>query len=452
MNIPFNLRWLSKFQRAGWLALINLFLSLAYTQAQPTVISSVPAEGATGVSTTAGVVITFSEAMNSSATTAMFYNESTFSLLTTTPVWSSGNTVLTCTPDPAFPPSTMILWAVSGQDMQGNSGGGGGTFTTGTGSGGGGTGGGGAGTNSHSNFVLGEAVEFDQTSASNLTPGTNAPYSFLADITLASNVDLSGISATLTLPGASVSNMFENPVAPEQFIFVAADTNQTDLDTSFPSGGYVFNVVSTTSNQNVTVNLPDSLAQPSAPHVANYAAAQSVNPAHSFTLEWDAFTGGTGSDFITVSVGTNFTAATVGASNALPSTATSVEIPGNVLQANTSYQALLGFFHADFTSNVTGYTTAAYRDSITQFTLITTGGGSVTGPVTLTNASWSDHALSFNVISAPGQNLTVQYNTKLGVNPWQTLIATNSATGTLQVTDSSNTGNQSVIYRAFTSP
>src|SRR5665213_2010656 len=267
-------------QRAGWLALVTLLLSLYRAVAQPTIVSTVPANGATGVSTTAAVVFTFSEAMNPTATTATFVNNTTFALLTTSPVWSAGNTVLTCTPSPAFPANTTILWVVSGQDTQGKSLSGTpeGTFTTGTSGGGGG----GSGTNQYTSFAVGQAIYYDQTSSGAPTLDTNIPYFFVGDLTLASN--RAAVSATLALPSGSVSNLTQNPVAAYQFFLDASNTNQTAFNTTFGSGNYIFTVTAATSNQQVTVNLPAALAQPGAPTVTNYSAAQAVNPAQAFTL------------------------------------------------------------------------------------------------------------------------------------------------------------------------
>jgi hypothetical protein len=250
-----------------------------------------------------------------------------------------------------------------------------------------------------------------------------------------------------------VTNLTEDPFALEDFTFFTYTTNQATLDATFTSGNYVFTVNASSSNQQVTINLPSTLAQPPAPHVTNYSAAQSVNAAQPFTLAWDAFAGGTASDYIYVDVSGVFTTATPGTSNALIGTATSVQIPANTLQSNTTYNAEISFYHGIYVTNKAGnYATAAFRDSATQFSLVTTGGSATGtgggGPVTLTNASWSSGAFSFNVLSDVGQSLIIQFNSSFASGPWQTLVATNSATGVVQVTDSVNTGKPSVVYRA----
>jgi hypothetical protein len=115
------------------------------------------------------------------------------------------------------------------------------------------------------------------------------------------------------------------------------------------------------------------------------------------------------------------------------------------------YDSFISFCHLILPTNTvssSGYTTAAYRYSDTEFSLITTNG--ITTPVILTNASWSGHTFSFNVTSSVGQSLVIQYNTNADLfsSTWQTLLATDSATGVVHVSDSVNTTNPHVFYRA----
>jgi hypothetical protein len=138
------------------LALTASVLCFATVQAQPTIVSTVPTSGATGVSTTAEVVFTFSEAMDTTATSAQFIDISNpLNPFPTTQTWNPSGTVLTCTPNPAFPSNKQLYWVVSGQNQNGDSLGGtpAGFFTTGSGGGGGTTG---TGTNRVTTFTLGK--------------------------------------------------------------------------------------------------------------------------------------------------------------------------------------------------------------------------------------------------------------------------------------------------------
>jgi hypothetical protein len=445
-----NSLWSTGKRRVGRLAVVASFIVFTQVHGQPTpvIVSTVPANGATDVSTTSNVVFTFSEAMDTSNTTAEFITESPFALLTTTTNWSAGNTVMSCTPNPAFPVNSAITWVVEGQAPDGTPLGGlpYGMFTTGTTGGGGG--GGGSGTNKYTSFFVGTDIVYDQFSNGPPVLDTNEPYVFLSEITLASN--RTALSNTVTFPNTSVSNMTRNPIAAEQFYLFGYGTNQSTFDSTFPNGNYIFTVYASTSNQEVTVSLPSSLAQPSAPELSNFAATQSVNPNQPFMLEWNAFPGGTSKDAIFVSIGDAYITGEPYTSNAIPGTATSVQIPAGTLQSNSSYASYVGFYHLIVVSNLPSYVTVALRETVNQFTLLTTSGASATGPVTLTNASWNGHNFTFNVSAAANQTVTIQYNTSLGLasSTWKTLVTTNSATGEFQVTDSVNTGKSSVFYRA----
>src|SRR4051812_6919507 len=103
-NLPARL---GRFQKltltAPVVALLMFLASLRPAVALPTIVSTVPSNGATGVSPSAAVVFTFSTAMDPTATTADFSDVTAgFESPTVAFAWSAGNTVLTCTPSPQF--------------------------------------------------------------------------------------------------------------------------------------------------------------------------------------------------------------------------------------------------------------------------------------------------------------------------------------------------------------
>jgi len=81
--------------------------------AQPALVSSVPANGATGIPTNTAVVFTFNTSMDPGVSSATFYYGGN-TVVPVTSSWSAGNTVLTCTPVQGFPPGTNINWSVIG--------------------------------------------------------------------------------------------------------------------------------------------------------------------------------------------------------------------------------------------------------------------------------------------------------------------------------------------------
>ena len=392
---------------AGCLVALIFMLAAVTTKAQPYLVSSDPTNEQEDVSTTNTVVFVFSTTMDPTNSGAEFFDEShegtpvpaTFS-------WSASNTVLTYTPEPSWPAESAIVWALDAHDTNGNAltSGFEGFFVTG------GSGSGSGSTNKYSTFDIGTAWSYEQTS-------TGAP----------------------TL---DVSNSYE-------FFFGATETNLTVFDNTFGSGSYVFTVFATSSNQQVTVDLPESLAQPPAPQVANFTAAQSVDASQPFTLQWDAFANPASQAFIYVTVGNAYTSAPAGDSNAIPASATSLQLPAGTLQSNTTYLATIGFFNGVITTNGSTLKTA-YREAITTFPLVTTGGTSPT--LVLTNLSLSKTSFSFSINAPENLTLAIQYNTNLGSSSWQTLFATNAGPGVIQVDIPFSPTNRSIFYRAEVEP
>jgi hypothetical protein len=120
------------------LILVISLMPVARTHAQPVIVSTDPSSGATGVQTSASLVITFSEAMNTSTTVLYLFafDGTNYQSVPSSSSWTAGSTVLTGTPMAGFPAGQLILWTVAnGQNPSGVLLGGytGGTFTTASG-------------------------------------------------------------------------------------------------------------------------------------------------------------------------------------------------------------------------------------------------------------------------------------------------------------------------------
>ena len=435
----FSRRVLTRRFLVGMFFLAGFHLALA----QPAIIQTVPANLATGVTASAPVVFTFSTAMDTTATSATFLDLTSSGLATVIPVWSAGNTVLTCTPLPAFGSGHNIEWFVSGQDTLANLLNSGapviGSFTTGSGGGGSGN------TNLMTGFAVGRVWEYNQISTAAPLLDTNNPYIFSGVTGLASNRTATAV--TLTLPTAAVSNLVQNILFPWEFYMGGYNTNLATFNATFPSGNYIYNVTATASNQQVTVNLPN-YTQPNAPQISNYAAAQAVNPSLPFTLTWNAFNGGGSTDYVEVVVGgTLFETPGFGLTNALHGTATSVTIPAGIMAANSNYLAEVGFYHAVITTN--GSTiTEAYVASVTSFN-IATASSSAPAPV-FTNAVLSGGTFGFDILTSTGQTVTVIYtnNLKSASSTWPILLTTNSTVSKFHISDPHSSTNPILFYRA----
>jgi methionine-rich copper-binding protein CopC len=426
------------------LAMMVLLAALQQAVANPTITSTVPSNGATGVSPSASVVFTFNTAMDPTQTSAEFTDATANDNPPMTSVWSAGNTVLTCTPSPYFANNHNITWEVTGFDTLENFLDESGDFTTVAGVKGG------SGTNAVTTFVVTKSADYEQTN-------TAAPvfftYGFDANVTLASNRMATNI--TVTIPTTAVTlTLEEDDLQPEMFdTDTPFTTNLTTLNTNYPSGNYVFNVKNGGSSQPQTVTLPN-IALPNAPQVSNYTAAQAINMAQPFTLNWNTFTNGGSGDWIYFSIidgdgGTVYQSPLFGQTGALTGTATAITIPTGTLQAGTNYEGELVFYH--ITQTTSGATVAdGLVASATGFSMMTTAAtSSGTAPV-LTNAAWSGGIFSFNILTSPSQTLTVVYNTNLNnsVATWPVLLTTNSTGSTVHISDPRAATNKTLFYRA----
>ena len=433
-----------------WLAAGALLLLAALPGARAQTITSDPADGATGVSVSGPVTFTFSSAVDPTQTTASFYSTSPAGFYPVSPTWSAGNTVLTCTPSSPFPANATISWSVIVNvtpvpvfAM--------GSFSTGAGSGGGG---GGSGTNAITTLSIGKVYIYEQTNSSAPTIVTNVAYGFIATVSLASNRTASAV--TVMVPGASAAtSLNQNFVAHEDYYFYAYnETNAAAFEQTYPQGNYVYNVTGSPSNLQATVSMPSTMLQPNAPHISNFAALQSLNATQAVTVTWDAFQGGTSSDYIGLSLsdgaGEVFHTPYPGTNGVLVGTALSATIPAGTLAGGTNYLATLVFYRFNAVSNAT-YAAVGYRTSGTEFSIYTTGAAS-TVPV-VSNPTWSGGGIGFDVATSPNQAVKVKYSTDLSLptSQWQTLLTTNSPGTSVHITIPPQAG-AAVFFRLQSGP
>lgn len=427
-------------------ALAGLLLWPAHLCAQPTLVSSIPPNMATGVSPSAPVIFTFSEAMNPLLTSAQFMDANAFppSYLTTIPAWSPDDKVLTCTPVLPFPLGHMIVWTLDGESATGAalSGSPAGMFTPGAADSGCST-----NTGPLESFTVAKGAIYAQNSTAAPSLNPDCPFNLVSCLYLvcphtATNVTLTPpLGNTLTLPFTSIPG---HPLVTE-----CGFTTQQSLDDAYPAGPYTFTMKSVSSNQQVTVNFPANLAQPAAPYITNYAAAQAVDPTKPFRLGWAPMAGGSAADCIYVEILPAFQTPAISDPSALNGTATSVVIPAGTLQPNTQYSASVTFYLYLLVTNTAGVL-MTYRAAATEFSLQTTSG---TGPVlVITNAfRGAGGQFSFEVECSPGLNLVVERRSSLS-EPWQTLCMTNPLSSRFGVSEPDIRGTSGAFYRVRTGP
>lgn len=84
----------------------------------------------------------------------------------------------------------------------------------------------------------------------------------------------------------------------DAYDFEAAYSSQAQVDLFFPDGAYQVRLDTVRNGSRLFNFALNGSAYPNAPQIVNFASTQSVNPSNTFTLSWDAFTGGTAADFI----------------------------------------------------------------------------------------------------------------------------------------------------------
>jgi hypothetical protein len=211
---------------------------------------------------------------------------------TFTCIWSTNRTTLFCLYNGNLPANAVIGWTLNPaglenfRDLAGNllptqSG----SFTTG----------GQTVTPDVNQCIVYKAQYYEQTNASTVTASTNVPFALGAFVDLTAPV--TATNASLAGPGGGAVAMdFEG----DQFWKEAGFNTKAELDAAFFTGAYTFTINTVhDGTRTLPLTMPGD-AYPNAPRISNYAAAQAINSAGSFTVNWDAFSGGTTNDFVRI--------------------------------------------------------------------------------------------------------------------------------------------------------
>lgn len=392
--------------------LVSLLVALlagvnpAPAQTPPVLVSVVPANGATGVSPSAAVVFTFDRAMNvdlpviptlpgvlvgsfeiQPADVAMFFAGT----------WGADGRTLRLEPFQPLPANLTITWRLNPPGtmfpLQSASGG---VLATVSGGYQIGAGGGGDCENTEipegwGYFGLVKQGSFLQTSPTSIEPAPGfegPPFSFNA-IVVAPTAGPAVTAGSLTRPGGAAEPL--DVVG--GFAALSEDfETEPELHGAFPAGGYTLRFTQAGQPQRV-VNMTMPGGALPRPRIANHAAAQAVNAAADFTLQWDAFAGATANDGISLDISdlagnTVFEAPDVCVPRDLPVNATSVVIPAGTLAAGQTYAGTLTFGRVFYfsTNAVAGMAGSGSVSGSTRFTLRAGGVPGPGGPATFRNS------------------------------------------------------------------
>ncbi len=404
----------------------------------PTLVSSNPASGASGVPVTGNVVFVFSLPMQPNpqlggvppfvkGAIAWTGAEATkFSY-----AWSADGKTLTCEYAGDLPGTTQIGWtlnpagalfSIQSEDevplasVSGN-------FTTGAGSGTGGNDGcdpDGV-PDTWGGYGITKSFDYVQDSADAPHPAAERPFAFGA---LVSSPDTGPIvtAASLSVAGAAPVNLSGLPIGGIWFLSRELATEAL-LNSTYPGGAYVLRFQSTGQPERVvSLNMPATT--PPTPHLANFAETRNFDPDQDFTLRWDAFSGAVAGDSIHLSLmtGTNvvFQAPDPCVPRTLAVSATSITIPAKTFEKGKVYQGSLAFqrqFHMD-TNSIPGMAGFAAISKTTEFTISLGGGGSATAPRFVSWEILPGTGLKLTLTGSPLTMYTVQRGTSVAGGPW----------------------------------
>ncbi len=190
--------------------------------------------------------------------------------------------------------------------------------------------------------------------------------------------------ASVTVQGGAMHTLTANN---DDFFFNQGSSEKPELDQNFPTGTYTVTVnTANDGTKNLSLTVPTD-NYPNIPRVTNFGAAQSIDAAAAFTLNFDAFASGTVNDFVMLEIeaigqmGNTqvYESPGPGENGSLDGTDTSATIPANTLSPGASYIASLSFFRIVDTD--TSYSTALVGfHKKTRFDIRTSGGTDTDGP------------------------------------------------------------------------
>jgi len=303
----------------------------------------------------------------------------------------------------------------------------------------------------YSKYTIAYASLYRQTNAAGPVPESTNFYGFAASISEATNLDAA--SATLYAPGHPEETM--NKAGTARFAFSFVTNSFSNLAAVYPSGSYG---LALTNESTIFISVPPISGVPNAPVLTSYDADQAIDPTKDFTLAWLPFTNGTAADYIIVNLtplegfGPSLQSENFGCPGHLDGTATSVLIPANSLETNTTYSLEILFVTvlvADTNTSDFDYLLAG-TETETTTTVVTTAGSSSGGPFALTNVVASaGGTVQFSFQTTPGVTYTIQFNQNLSDSAgWSSLLITNAASTAITFTNTLPHGVTSGFYRA----
>jgi hypothetical protein len=164
---------------------------------------------------------------------------------------------------------------------------------------------------------------------------------------------------------------------------------------------------------------------PPAPHVTNYTAAQAINPATNFVVQWDPFTGGTTDDTVELYVYDETDAVVYTDAGGLDGTARSDTIPANALGAGKTYSAEVIFWKSvDVVLDNSGAVGFSFYYKSTRFTIATAGSSGNNAAPTISVPVLQPGQFQFHIDGVAGRLYRIESTVDFGSwGPVETITA-----------------------------
>jgi len=223
--------------------------------------------------------------------------------------------------------------------------------------------------------VVSKTLTYTQTSAG--TPTVQSAYQFGAQVQETTATPATVTSATMQVPTSGTTPL-TGDTGTSSFELYQQYTTQAAMDAADPSGVYVITVNTVHDGTHTfDLNLAGN-AYPNTPQVQNFTSLQALNPDAVTTITWNAFAGGSTSDYIRFEIDDSlgnmvFATGAPGSATALNGTATGITLPARLLQAGNTYNTRVMFskIMAGSTTDYTGVPGYAAFSVVTFFTLQT---------------------------------------------------------------------------------
>lgn len=435
----------------------------------PKLVSSNPADEATGVPVTTTVTFVFDQAMKKNPAIGGFPPSVPGAIAWTgTGVqgakfsysWSGDGKTLTCDYAGDLPGNTEVGWVLnpangvvkleSQDDEPLPNGLYAGSFTTGQGSGGGcdpdGL------PDTWGGYSLSKSATYSQTSTADPVPQAEAPFNFGAFVR-GPQAGPAVTGGSVTLPGNTT-----HPLTGTLGMFMFNDSPGTEavLDALYPAGNYTLRFTQTGQPERVIAMSMPATAIP-VPKVANYTEAQSIIAAQDFTLRWNAFTGAGASEYIVLTITdlqghVVFNAPDPCVPRELPVSATSIVIPANTLPNNQTLRGMLAFGRTFYSSTNTVADMAGFggQSRDTEFSLRTGNGGGAADPARFTGFRLLPNGNpEMDLTGTAGRTYTIQRAGSLSTSGWNAVgTVTMSGAGLAVFQDTSAGKIFPLFYRA----